>query len=153
MLHLRRRNSLCPFLSLNAQQPRCVRSWSVILGGCILARFHYWVLQPAIPENGTIYRKTLTGAERVFKWPGITRVNRIVGILKRPSPWTFVEGTHALWSGPNRWPCVHSAFAEVVGKALYKYLAPSGVSPLEVFVVWCGRGFFYTRQTEEPLPS
>lgn len=65
----------------------------------------------------------------------------------------IVEGTHALWSGPNSWPCVHSAFAEVVGKALYKYLAPSGVSPLEVFVVWCGRGFFYTRQTEEPLPS
>ena len=31
MLHLSRWNSLCPFLLLNAQQPLCVRSWSVIL--------------------------------------------------------------------------------------------------------------------------
>ena len=139
MLRLWRWNSLCLFLLLNAKQPLCASSWSVILDGCILARFHYWVLQPAIPENGTIYRKTLAGAERVFKWPGITQVNRTLGILKRPRPWTLVEGTHALRSGPNRWPSVHSAFAEVVGKALCKYLAPNVVSPLAAFVAWCGR--------------
>lgn len=67
--------------------------------------------------------------ERVFMTRHHTGQQDPGDFEETPRPWTLVEGTTPCGQ-TDRWPCVHSAFAEVVGKALCKYLAPNVVSPL-----------------------
>lgn len=143
MLHLRRWTSLSVSSTQDKTAAVCVFS----------ARYFRWLYFGTFSLLSAAVRNPRKFAERLLLvlkgWPAsrsstgprVFWADPVRGRHSRPAVRTEQV---ALW--PQR-------LCRGCGQTLGKCLAPSAVSTLEGFVVWCGRLFFYARKTEEPIPS